>query len=78
MCGAHHSHVDVGRLILAHSPNLTTFQHPQQLSLHGFGQLANFVQEDRATTGNLEQADAVFVGARKTTLAVTEQLALDQ
>jgi hypothetical protein len=54
------------------------FQHAQQLGLHAAGELADFVEENGAAVGHLEQADAVFVGAGEGALAVSEQLALDE
>jgi hypothetical protein len=40
--------------------------------LHRLGQLADFIQKDRAAVGNFEQSNPMFVGARKSTLAMAE------
>ena len=65
-------------LVLADAANLAAFQHAQQLGLHRLGQLADFVEEDRAAVGHFEQADAVLVGAGERAFAMAEQLAFDE
>ena len=73
-------HADVAgeRLVFADAADLAAFQEPQQLGLHGLGQLADLVQEKRAAGGHLEQARAVLVGAGEGPFAMAEQLAFDQ
>ena len=68
----------IERLVLADAADFAAFQHAQQLGLHRLGQLADFVEEDRAAVGHFEQADAVLVGAGERALAMAEQLAFDQ
>ena len=68
----------IDRLVLADAANLAAFQHAQQLGLHRLGQLADFVEEDRAAVGHFEQADAMLVGAGERAFAMAEQLAFDQ
>ena len=50
----------------------------QQLALHQQGQVADLVQEQRAALRGLEEAGPVVVGAGEGTLAVTEELGLQQ
>ena len=78
MRGANDAHIDVDRLVLADAANLAALQHAQQLGLHRFGQLADFVEKDRAAVGDFEQADAMLVGAGERAFAMAEQLAFDQ
>ena len=78
MRGAEDAHVDAERLVLADAADLAAFQEPQQLDLHGLGQLADLVEEQRAAVGHFEQPHAVLVGAGERSLAMAEQLALDQ
>jgi hypothetical protein len=76
--GAHDAHIHHHRFILADAADLAALEHAEQLGLHGFGQLANFVEEDRAAVGDLEQADAMIVGACEGPFAVAEELAFDE
>ena len=78
MCGTDDADVDLERVVVAHAADLAALEHAQQLGLHGSGQFADFVQEQRAAVGDLEQADPVIVGAGEGAFAVAEQLALDQ
>ncbi len=76
--GAQHARVDryfLTRTDRAHGPLL---QRPQQLDLHGRRHGADFVQEQRAAGGGLEQALAVGAGAGEAALDVPEQLAFEQ
>jgi hypothetical protein len=50
----------------------------QQLGLQLDRQLRDLVEEDGPAVGELEAADAVVVGAGKSTLRVAEELALEQ
>ena len=54
------------------------FQNSQQLGLAFEGQLADFVEEQRAAVGLLEEADVIAVGAGECAGLVAEQLAFHQ
>ncbi len=76
--GAEHADVAGERLVVAHAADFPALQEPQQLRLHRLGQLADFVEEERAAVGHLEQSDAMLLGPGKRPLAMAEQLAFDQ
>src|SRR5580658_10520167 len=73
-----HSNIDPEGLVLADLANLTGFQKSQQLHLHALVELAHFVKEKRAAVGDLEEPLAMGVGTGKCSLAMAEELALDQ
>ena len=54
--GADDADVAGERFVVADAADLAAFQEPQQLRLHRLGQLADFVEEERAAVGHLEQA----------------------
>ena len=58
-------HVDPPRKVLADAPHFALLQHAQQLGLRARRQLADFVEEERAAVGLLEQAGALADGARE-------------
>ena len=66
------------RFVFADAADFAAFQHAQQFGLHRLGQLADFVEEQRAAVGDFEQADAMFVGAGEAAFAMAEQFAFDQ
>ena len=76
--GADDAHVDGERFVFADAADFAAFQHAQQLGLHRLGQLADFVEKDRAAVGDFEQADAMLVGPGERAFAMAEQLAFDQ
>ena len=76
--GRNHAHIDLHPLITAHRTNLFFLQHPQQLGLQLHGQFADFVEEDGAPVGGLEQSLLRFQRSGKSSLFVTKKLALDQ
>ena len=76
--GAEDAHVDAERLGLADAADLARLQEAQQLDLDVLVQLADFVEEQRAAVGDLEEPLVVAVGAGERALAMAEQLALDQ
>ena len=78
MGGADDAHIDGERLVFADAADFAAFQHAQQFGLHRLGQLADFVEEQRAAVGDFEQADAVLVGAGEAAFAMAEQFAFDQ
>ena len=78
MSGGNHPYVHFARLVLASAANFAVFERPQQLGLHLERHLADLVQKDGAAIGCLEGTDASPIGARESTLGVSEQLALNQ
>src|SRR5438132_5854568 len=58
--------------------DLSLLEHPQQCDLRLRGQLADFIQEDRAAIGGLEAAEAALRRARERALLVPEQLGRDE
>ena len=57
--GGHHAHVDPSALVLAHAPDLPLLQGSQELDLHAGRDLADFVEQQRAAVGRLEQPRSV-------------------
>ena len=76
--GADDAHIDLERVVVADAADFAAFQHAQQLGLHALGQLADFVEKNRAAVSHFEQADAMVVGAGERAFAMAEQLAFDQ
>ena len=70
--------VDPHRPAVAYALKLAVLQDVQQLGLQLDRQLRDLVEEDGPAVGELEAADAVVVGAGKSTLRVAEELALEQ
>jgi hypothetical protein len=62
----------------AHGAHALFLDYAQQLDLHGEGQVGDFVEEQRAALGRLEQAQLVATGAGEAALDMPEELALDQ
>src|SRR5437867_10020863 len=58
--------------------DLSLLENPQQRDLRLRGQLADFIQEDRAAICGLEAAEAALHRARKRALLVPEQLGRDE
>ena len=56
------------------SPDL---QHAQQLGLLAIGNVADFVEEERAAVRQLEAADAIGLGVGERAFHVAEELALE-
>ncbi|MNT85065.1 hypothetical protein D3C72_2251840 [compost metagenome] len=66
------------RLIRPQALDLAVLQGAQQFGLHAQGQLADFVEKQRAAIGRIETSGAVTVGPREGTFDVAEQLAFGQ
>ena len=58
--GGDHAHVHFPRLVFAHALERPFLQHAQQLALQVVGDLADFIQKERATVGQLEASAAVL------------------
>ena len=71
-----HVHRDV--IVAAHRTNFLFLQDAQKLGLHFEGQLANFIEEDRAAMRGLEESRFCFCGAGERTFFVAEKLAFHQ
>jgi hypothetical protein len=69
----HEAHVHASRVHVTQGADLPFIEDAQQLGLvpnvHGL----EFVEEEEAVIGGLEQADALLVGAREGALAVSEE-----
>jgi hypothetical protein len=72
------AHVHRHRPVAAERPELALLQHAQQLDLEGRAGFADFVEEQRAAIGLLEQADAVVDRAGEGAALVAEQLGFEQ
>src|SRR6266852_1623679 len=72
------AHINAHMIIAANRPDFLLLQNAQELGLHLEGQFANFVEEDGAAVGGLEQSGLRFRGAGKGALFVAEQLAFHQ
>ena len=70
--------VDRNGLASAHSHHAPALDHPQQLGLQVQRNIADFIEEQRSSSGLLELADMVRVRVRKRTLDMAEQLAFKQ
>src|SRR5262249_31743738 len=58
--------------------HLLLLQHAEQRRLRGEREVADFVEKQRAAVRAPDVAEAIFVRARKRTLAEAEELALDE
>jgi len=63
--GREDTHVDGPRPILTDAAHLPFLQHRQQFHLHGGRNIADFVEEQRAAVGSLEQTRAILRRTRK-------------
>ena len=71
-------HVDRDRLAAAERPHRALLQHPQQLDLQGGRHVPDFVEQQRAAVGLLEQALVIGDGVGEGALHVAEQFRLEQ
>ena len=71
-------HVDNYRLRAADGRNLFFLQQPEQLRLQVKGQLANLVEEQRATLSCPHHAQRVTMGTGKRTLDMPVELTLEE
>ena len=62
----------------AQPADLALLQHPEQLGLERLRQIGDFVEQQCAAVGQLEEAGMVRSGAGEGALGVTEQLGLEQ
>src|SRR5437660_3808426 len=76
--GADDAHVDRILLRRADLAHALLLDGAQQLHLHGERQVRHLVEEQRAAVRRLEEAFAIFGGAREGALLVAEELALHQ
>ena len=73
-----HAHVDLHVAHAAHAPDDLVFQHAQQLGLQQGREFADFVEEERAAVGHLEQALLHLLGVGERALFVAEELGFHQ
>ncbi len=76
--GGDDAHVHFDALVAAHGTHFFFLQHAQQLGLQFEWQFADFVEEDGAAVGRLEQSLLGFQRAGEGSFLVAEQFALDQ
>src|SRR5205085_2014924 len=69
-------HLDL--LVAAEAADHSLLQHAQELDLQVERQVLDLIEEERAALGILNETDPTFLGIRKGTPLVAEQLALDQ
>ena len=78
MRGGDDAHVHRDRFLAAQALEASFLQHAQQFHLRARGQVADFIEEDRAAVGLLEAADAARVRAGERAAFVAEEFALQQ
>src|SRR5690606_45525 len=78
MRGRHDAHVYGARMGFAQAHDLVFLQHPQQAGLHRGAQLADLVEEHRASLALFEQAFAILSCPGEGAFAMTKERALDQ
>ena len=76
--GADQTKVDVDDPVAPDRPVLALLQHPQQLRLEVRRHLADFVEQQRAALGHLEESLLVHRRAGERAFLVAEQLRLDE
>ncbi|MNH10705.1 hypothetical protein D3C79_701920 [compost metagenome] len=76
--GGNDAHIHMQRLVRPQALDLAVLQGAQQFGLHAQGQLADFVEKQRAAIGRIETPGAVTVGTGEGTFDVAEQLAFGQ
>ncbi len=76
--GGEHPNVYLDRLNASHPKECPRLQHPQQLHLHGGRDLADLVEEDGASVGQLEATQPALRRTGEGALFVAEQLRLKQ
>ena len=74
----HHSGVDFDVALRANPPDFALLERSQELRLHGRGNLADFVQEQRAVPCHFEQTRLVSHGTGERAAHVAEELGLQQ
>ena len=75
---AHDPGIDVDDLIVTNASQVAAFEHSEQLGLHGQGQLADLIQEDRSPVGGLEEPLSLYIGSGESTFDVPKEFAFDQ
>lgn len=76
--GAEDAHVDGDLLLAADRAHGLFLDRPEQFDLHGHRQVGDFVEEQGAAAGGLEQALLVFDSASEAAFLVAEELAFHQ
>ena len=78
MRGGHHADIDTDRLRAADRAHLVFLQYAEQFDLQPHRHVANFIEQQRALVGRLEQALVCTGGARERAFLVTEEFGLEQ
>src|SRR5580704_15053613 len=76
--GGDHAHVDFSALVAADGTHFFLLENAQEFGLHFQRKFANFIKEQGATVGGLEESSAGLEGASEGSFLVPEQLAFDQ
>ena len=76
--GGDNTYVDCDVRIAAYWPNLLLLQDAQELGLHFERQLANFIEENRASVGSLKETGFRFYGAGEGAFFVAEEFAFHE
>src|SRR6185503_12918565 len=72
------AHVHANRPDAADPVEFALLEKPQQLGLQLLGNIADFVEEDRAAAGQLDLALFLLIGAREGAFFVPEKFALEK
>src|SRR5258706_15867414 len=75
---SNHAHVHFHGVIAAQRAHFLLLQNAQEFGLHFGRQLANFIEEDSAAVGGLEQASLGSFRSGESTAFLSEKLAFDQ
>src|SRR5271165_1570629 len=73
-----HAHIDFSRLTPAHPADFPLLKHPQKLCLKGWGDFADFIEENASAIGAFEKPGVIIDGARERPSAVAEQFAFEK
>jgi hypothetical protein len=76
--GGHTAEVDLNWLVTTHPNDLTFLQHAEKVRLSLQADIADLIQEDRSSLGDLELPFLAVLGAGEGSFFVTEQLAFQQ
>src|SRR6266852_212696 len=76
--GGDHANVNFESLVAAHWPHFFFLKHAQQLGLKLHGELADFVQENSAAVGGLEETVFGAIGAGESAFFIAEELTFNE
>src|SRR2546421_5634815 len=76
--GGHDAHIDLRAVVATNRADFFVLQYAQQFRLQLEGQFADFIEEDGAPAGSVEQSGLGPDGASKSTFLVAKEFAFDQ